>query len=373
MRTRTKGIRLEGVERIIDKQYRGQRIFQQLGAVSQEDAEAWLRARQANIDAEQEQQLRRGSERLFADGAAKYLIECQQRELRTLEWIAHHVKLLLPYVGAMTVAEVCDESFAEFKEDRWADGAKNATINRSLAVARTILNRAARVWRDEGRPWLMTSPLIELLDEKAQARQPRPITWAEQAVLLPALPPHLADMAEFTVNTGARDENVCGLRWSWERSVPELERSVFVIPPEAYKAKRAHVLVLNDVAWNIVQRQRGRHPDYVFVWRRERVKNLDQTPAMEFARIGTMNNTGWQTARKAVGLEQVRVHDLRHTFGQRLRQAGVTEEDRALLLGHSIAGMPQHYATATVARLVDAANSVRRTVDRTTLLRVVNG
>lgn len=373
MRTRTKGIRLEGVERIIDKQHRGQRIFQRLGAVSQEDAETWLRSRQAAIDAEQQQQLRRGAQRLFADGAAKYLIECQQRELRTLEWIAHHVKLLLPYIGAMTMADVCDESFADFKEDRWADGAKNATINRTLAVARTVMNRAARVWRDDGRPWLATSPLIELLDEKAQARPPRPITWAEQALLLPALPAHLADMAEFAVNTGARDENICGLRWEWERPVPELKRSVFVIPPECFKSKRAHVLVLNDVAWGIVQRQRGRHAEHVFVWRRERVKNIDQAPAMEYHRIGTMNNSGWQAARKAVGMELVRVHDLRHTFGQRLRQAGVTEEDRALLLGHAIAGMPQHYATATVARLVQAANSIRRGVDRTTLLRVVNG
>src|SRR5690349_291683 len=125
MRTRTKGIRLEGVERIVDKQYRGQRIFQRLGTVSQEDAETWMRARQAVIDAEQEQQLRRGPRRLFADGAAKYLIECQQRELRTLEWIANHVKLLLPYVGALSMAEVCDESFADFREDRWAEGTKN--------------------------------------------------------------------------------------------------------------------------------------------------------------------------------------------------------------------------------------------------------
>jgi hypothetical protein len=34
---------------------------------------------------------------------------------------------------------------------------------------------------------------------------------------------------------------------------------------------------------------------------------------------------------------------------------------------------PSHYATATTARLVQAANKVRETHDRTTLLRVVNG
>ena len=115
------------------------------------------------------------------------------------------------------------------------------------------------------------------------------------------------------------------------------------------------------------------HRQFVFVYRRERTKNLDLAPAMEYRRIETMNNTAWQRARELVGLSKVRVHDLRHTFGQRLRDAGVSEEDRALLLGHAIEGMPQHYATATVARLVEAANSVRHTVDRTTLLRVVNG
>lgn len=81
-------------------------------------------------------------------------------------------------------------------------------------------------------------------------------------------------------------------------------------------------------------------------------------------------------SRKLLGVaatEAMRVHDLRHTFGQRLRDAGVVEEDRALLLGHAIQGMPQHYATATIARLVEAANKVQETRDRTTLLRVANG
>ncbi|HEX6704710.1 MAG TPA: hypothetical protein VF169_08120 [Albitalea sp.] len=41
--------------------------------------------------------------------------------------------------------------------------------------------------------------------------------------------------------------------------------------------------------------------------------------------------------------------------------------------GHAVAGMPQHYATATIARLVEAANEANETRDRTTLLRVVNG
>jgi hypothetical protein len=110
----------------------------------------------------------------------------------------------------------------------------------------------------------------------------------------------LQRMVLYTENTGARDDNVCGLRWSWEVPVPELRRSVFVIPAELYKGKRPHVQILSDVAWNVVEKCRGMHDEYVFVYRRERVKNIDEKPVMQYDRVDTMNNTGFQSARKAV-------------------------------------------------------------------------
>lgn len=129
---------------------------------------------------------------------------------------------------------------------------------------RTILNRAARPYRDpDGRPWLEgMPPLITMLPENP--RSPYPITWQEQDALFRMLPAHLACMALFAVNTGLRDSNVCGLQWQWEVPVPEVGRSVFVVPPEAFKTKRPHVVVLNDVAWSIIETQRGKHPIWVF-------------------------------------------------------------------------------------------------------------
>ena len=86
-----------------------------------------------------------------------------------------------------------------------------------------------------------------------------------------------------------------------------------------------------------------------------------------------MNNTAWQLARRAAKLPDVRVHDLRHTFGTRLRAAGVTAEDRAALLGHSLRTMPEHYASADIGRLVGLANRVLDRVGTTTILRLANG
>jgi len=92
--------------------------------------------------------------------------------------------------------------------------------------------------------------------------------------------------------------------------------------------------------------------------------------------IETMNNTAWQNARKKAselyptklgrdapwGFSNVRIHDLKHTFGRRLRAAGVPEETRAVLLGHKTRSMPTHYSVAELAELLAAVNRIDRSL-----------
>lgn len=68
-----------------------------------------------------------------------------------------------------------------------------------------------------------------------------------------------------------------------------------------------------------------------------------------------MNNSAWRKARARAGLPQVRVHDLRHTFGHRLRAAGVSFEDRQDLLGHKSERMTTHYSAAELSQLIRSA------------------
>ena len=51
----------------------------------------------------------------------------------------------------------------------------------------------------------------------------------------------------------------------------------------------------------------------------------------------------------------MRVHDLKHTFGRRLRAAGVTFEDRQDLLGHKSRRITTHYSEAELENLIAAA------------------
>jgi integrase len=71
-----------------------------------------------------------------------------------------------------------------------------------------------------------------------------------------------------------------------------------------------------------------------------------------------MLNSSWCRVRKSLGMRQVRVHDLKHTFGRRLRAAGVSFEDRQDLLGHRSGRMTTHYSAAELSNLIKAANSV---------------
>ncbi|MCK6414707.1 MAG: tyrosine-type recombinase/integrase [Giesbergeria sp.] len=195
-------------------------------------------------------------------------------------------------------------------------------------------------------------------------------------------------MSLFTLNTGVRDDVVCSLRWEWEIRVPELGCSVFDVPRQHVKGgRRSRIIVCNSVAQSIIETVRGQHPEWVFVYRRERVKHTDQAPAMPYRRIQTMNNTAWQNARKAAGLGDLHVHDLRHTVGMRLREAGVAESTVAEVLWHSTKTMTQHYSMAQIVELHAALEKIkadsgkwnktlatlRQEQEERRLLEVVNG
>ena len=59
-----------------------------------------------------------------------------------------------------------------------------------------------------------------------------------------------------------------------------------------------------------------------------------------------------------VVLTAAHVHDLRHTVGMRLREAGVAESTVADVLWHSTRSMTQHYSTAQIVELHGALEKI---------------
>ena len=70
----------------------------------------------------------------------------------------------------------------------------------------------------------------------------------------------------------------------------------------------------------------------------------------------------WDTARKSVGLGDVRVHDLRHSHASFLVNAGRTLYEVQHILGHTQVKTTQRYAHLSHDTLLDAINSVNTAV-----------
>jgi integrase len=288
----------------------------------------------------------------FVDAAKRFLEE--ECPSKSLERAGIALDRVLPFIGDMHLDEIYDETLAPFKKARERNGVSAGTINKELGFIRRILTLAARKWRTNGIKWLDEAPLISMVDGKA--RKPYPLEWEEQRRLFAELPPHQARMALFAVNTGLRQGELVGLRWLWEVPVPELAASVFVLPEEATKNGDERVLVLNDIARRVLEEQRGQHSEFVFSYKGKPVQRL--------------NTHAFREARRRAGVPDCRVHDLRHTFGHRLRAAGVLFEDRQDLLGHRSGRMTTHYSAPDLGRLLEAVNRICKQ-ERATVLRLV--
>ena len=186
--TRTPGITVSATgERIIDKEHRGVRIYARLRPIDFPIEHIELAA---EVERVEDELLGKAVRPRFADAAARYLEE--SCDLRSVDVTAWHVRLLSPYIGTLELKRVHDGTLGQFIADRLADGVTATTINRSLEVVRTVLNRAARSYRDDdGRPWLEGVPSLIKMREETR-RLPYPITWEEQDRLFPKLPARLA-------------------------------------------------------------------------------------------------------------------------------------------------------------------------------------
>lgn len=341
-RKRMPGLFKRGESWHIDKQIFGQRIRESAYTKSLEEAEKYLARKIESL----RQVILYGArpKRKFREAATKYLLENQHK--RSIQSDADQLRLLDKYIGDLSLESVHIGSLQPFIETRKKANKKNRTINYGLQVVRHILNLAASEWMDDnGLMWLNSAPKIKLLPIN-DARKPYPLSWEEQEKLFAVLPPHLQKMALFAVNTGCRDHEICSLKWEWELKLPELDTSVFIIPGMAVKNGEDRLVVLNKTTQSVINEIRGEHPKYVFTYK--------GNP------ISRMLNSAWKKARQKANLT-VRVHDLKHTFGRRLRAAGVSFEDRQDLLGHKSGRITTHYSAAEIGNLISATNKVCET------------
>lgn len=157
----------------------------------------------------------------------------------------------------------------------------------------------------------------------------------------PRLSPHALAAIRLLVFTGARAGEILGLRWDQvdmrakTARLPESKsgaRTLFLNPPAVAVLRPLPRLAGNPHV--IVGRVAG-EPLTLF--------GLEQV---------------WQTVREHAGLEDVRLHDLRHSFASVAVAGGATLPVIGALLGHSQPAVTARYAHLAAAPLVAASTAV---------------
>lgn len=370
-RNKTPGLNFNGKVWIIDKVIPGvARIYERTGFGKSEKHRAEIRFAELIAEKYEEKNRRIEQVTLFREAATRFLTEERKRSLARDAVCLEHADA---FIGDLPLEQVHMGTLQPYIDGRREVGVRSSTVRRELAVIRRVLTLSSRRYRHpDGTPWLETAPPLLSMPDWEDTATPYPLSWDEQKRFFDELPTHLRDMALFAVNTGLREQGVCFLRWDWEVRVPEMDTSIFITPGRAMeyadglwqgeKNKEDQVVVLNRVAKSVVESLRGQHPEYVFTYRGRRVRR--------------MHNSGWKKAWKDAGLPTDKrhtrgPHNLKHTFGRRLRAAGVPLETRKVLLHHRDGDITAHYSPAELEELIHAAERVVSQGRQVTVLRRV--
>ncbi len=147
-------------------------------------------------------------------------------------------------------------------------------------------------------------------------------------------------MVALLLYTGARKREILDAQWS----CIDIKRRTLTVPLS--KSGKARHILLSDAAIELLDslpRQDG--VPWVFF----NPKTL-KPPVSIFC--------AWNSIRNKVGLNNVRLHDLRHSFASFLVNSGRSLYEVQTLLGHHNPKVTMRYAHLSPGALIDAANIV---------------
>jgi integrase len=153
--------------------------------------------------------------------------------------------------------------------------------------------------------------------------------------------PLLQHIVALLILTGARKREVLDARWEDF----DLQRRLWRIP--ITKLGRPRHVPISDAVMNLLSAV----PKHDSGW-------LFPNPKTHKPFVSIFYS--WDSARQRAGLEDVRIHDLRHSFASLLINSGRTLYEVQHLLGHTQIKTTQRYAHLSNATLLDAANAAGR-------------
>jgi integrase len=250
---------------------------------------------------------------------------------------------ILPKYGKLYLDEFTKQHMISFVSSQ-SKTHKPGSVNRVIILFRYIFNCAIK-WETPG---ITKNPTagIALLEENN--KKERFLSATEVNALVSALKASDNKMLQYIIPmlilTGARKGEV--LKAKWEDF--NFEQRVWRIPLSK-SGKARHVPMSDGVLSLLDAVPRYEKCPYVFA----NPKTL--LPYISFF-------CAWDTLRKSVGLGDVRVHDLRHSFASFLVNSGRSLYEVQRILGHTQIKTTQRYAHLSQDSLLAAANEISKAV-----------
>lgn len=267
--------------------------------------------------------------RIWDEAVLRWLEEKAHK--KSIETDRFYLRWLQPHLQGMKLETITRDVIENLIFVGIAAKVQNSTVNRRIALVRSILRKACDDWE-----WIEKVPKFRLLHERKG--RVRFLTHEEAKRLLDALPPHLQAMAAFSLCTGLRQGNVKNLRWS----KVDLAKGFAWVEAHEAKGGRAIPVPLTTDAVNILRTQVGGNTEFVFHYLGKRI-----------TQVGTK---AWRAALQRAGIEDFRWHDLRHTWASWHVQHGTPLYALQEMGAWSDVAMVQRYAHLTPAHLAAYAN-----------------
>jgi integrase len=245
---------------------------------------------------------------------------------------------ILPFFGDMIVADITKSDVK-----RWFDGLSHikTTANRALPVLSTIFREAEEMGlrEEDSNPASGTRRYKSRTCERVLTDDELRRLWAVLDDLQESIP-HYVAIIRLIILTGARKSEIVGLQWRYYRG------GHLHLPDSKTGPK---TLYLSSFAREVLESVKTRRCKFVFPGksRKKPIFGLDDI---------------WMMVREEAGLNDVRLHDLRHTYASIAIRSKISLNAIGVLLGHDRADTTARYAHMDDAMMFEAIDTIGATM-----------
>ena len=294
-------------------------------------------------------------DRTFDELMLAYLQDTNDQHRSGPARIRSTVRRLYAAFSERSMSSITPVDVRGYIRQRRDQGAAAGTINKETGLLSAACNHANREWG-----WDISNPATGCRQREPEGRL-RWLSKAQATALITAADqhtraPHLSAFIRLALHTGCRKGELLQLEWSRV----DLQARLIYLEAEHTKSAKRRTIPLNDTARQALLERASHRAEHcpaspwVFSHRNgDRIKDIKRSFA---------------TACKRAGIDNFRVHDLRHTCAAWLVQAGVQLAEVRDLLGHGSIQMTERYAhlapeniRAAVSRLDSDASQTRHT------------